>query len=344
MVIYCIFLVISFIILCFVKGEKYKFADICMLILLICFSGFRYGIGTDYSMYERIYLSMSTIPISLFRTGIGYYYFSYFLYKILPNTAIPLFFIISMITCLFIYKFCKKMSINPGMSIFLFICLGYYTASFNVFRQFLSISFFVFGYACLKEKNKIKMVILFILSILIHQVSIVPICIVWFTRKLRKVINVKVLFLFVLGILIFYDLAYKVVMTLMKSVSIYSNSKDFFPGIGTFLQILYYFIILVFIDKNKLKIIGRTDSNLQMVNLFIISFFIMLLGIKNILFVRLASYLNIFSIILIPELYNIYELKNKKLEKIVYYLFFIIYFFVYIKSFGDVVPYHSIFL
>ena len=344
MIIYCIFLIISFILLCFVKGEKYKISDIGMLILLICFSGFRYGIGTDYSLYEGIYLAMSNITMSLFRTGIGYYYFSYFLYKIFPNTAIPLFFIIAMCTCLFIYKLCKKMSINPGMSIFLFICLGYYTASFNIFRQFLSISFFLYGYVCLKEKKKIKMVTLFILSILIHQVSIVPIFIVLLTKKFKKVINVKNLFLVALVILIFYNLAYKLVMTLMKSVSIYSNSKDFFPGIGTFLQILYYFIILIFVEKNKLKIISRREDNLQIVNLFIISFFIMLLGIKNILFVRLASYLNIFSIILIPELYNIYNIKNKKLEKIVYYLFFIIYFFAYINAFGDVVPYHSIFL
>ena len=164
-----------------------------------------------------------------------------------------------------------------------------------------------------------------------------------FNKIWRKKLNAKILLIIGIGMLLIYQTIYKFLIVNIGFISIYNNTEQYVAGIGTYLQILIYGFLFVLININKDRIIQKNPRNLEYINLFSVSFIMMLLGIKNTLFMRMATYLNIFIILLIPELYNIYKLKDKKIEKICFYLCCIIYFFVYINSFGDVVPYHSIF-
>ena len=344
MVIYAVFIIIVFGLLCFVKKDKYNIWDFIVIAVLVCFSGFRYRVGTDYAMYEKIYMNMDMIPATLFRTGIGYYYITGFLHKLIPSTAVPMFFIISFLTNTLIYKFCKEKSDNPGLSIFMYICLGFYPGSFNIFRQMLSLALTLYSYKFLEPKKYFRYAIFCVLAICIHQSSIFIIgMMIIFNKIWRKKLNAKILFAIGLGMLVIYQTIYKFLIVNIGFISIYNNTEQYVAGLGTYLQILIYGFLFVLININKDIIIQKNARNLEYINLFSISFIMMLLGIKNTLFMRMATYLNIFIILLIPELYNIYKLKDKKIEKIFLYLCCIIYFFVYINSFGDVVPYHSIF-
>lgn len=342
--IYICFIVLMFIVLCYVKKEKYSIADFIAIIILICFSGFRYGIGTDYTMYENMYLNMDTISMSIFRTGVGYYYLTYFLHLLIPNSATVLFFIISALTNIYIYKFCKENSINPGLSVFLYITLGFYTTSFNIFRQMLSVAIVLYSYKFLNTNKYIKYVIFSILAISIHQSAIfVILLIVIFNKLWHKELNAKVMFIVGIIILISYNAVYIFLLKHITSISVYSDSEEYSAGIGTYLQLIIYGILFFIVNLKRKQIIKTNENNLEYINLFNISYIIMMAGIKNTLFMRMANYLSIFIILLIPELYNIYNIKNKKLEKICFYISCIIYFLVFIYSFGGVVPYESIF-
>ena len=92
MVIYAVFIIIVFGLLCFVKKDKYNIWDFIVIAVLVCFSGFRYRVGTDYAMYEKIYMNMDMIPATLFRTGIGYYYITGFLHKLISTNVFYNFF------------------------------------------------------------------------------------------------------------------------------------------------------------------------------------------------------------------------------------------------------------
>ena len=122
MIPYIIFLITIFILLCYVKKEKYTYIDFLVLGLIICFSGFRVGIGTDYGLYENIYNNINNPnTISVFRTGAGYYYLNVLCNNIIKINFQFFIFCISAITNSLIYFFVKKHSSNPGLSIFLYI-------------------------------------------------------------------------------------------------------------------------------------------------------------------------------------------------------------------------------
>lgn len=338
MIPYIVFIVVIFLLLCKVKKEKYNLYDMIVILILILFSGLRYGIGTDYILYEKMYLNNS---LAVSRTGNGYYYLSLLLFEIFPNSAFPLFFLISLITCIGLYIFCRKNSINPALSIFLFITLGYYTTSFNIFRQMLSVSLFLLGYTYFDTK-KIMSFIFLVLSTLMHNVAVIAIIVLIFVKIYKKIINTKLILIAGLIGFILYSYVFPIVINKVPSLSIYLNQTSYQSGVGTYLMILVYFIFFIVICMNKKRIVNLSEKNKEFINLFSLGFIIMIFGMKNILFMRLSYYLNIFIILLIPELYNLYKLKNKKVEKLMLYSCFILYFIIFVYSFGEVVPYKTI--
>lgn len=339
---YIFFLGIVFLLLCYVRKNKNSIFDILLLIILICFSGFRYGIGTDYKLYEEIYNHTDTIGADFFRTGFGYYSFSLFLHNIIPDGFWLLIFTFSAITYVSIYFFCKENSNIPGLSIFLFICLGFYPTSFNIFRQMASLAILLLGYTYLNKKKYFKTCIFFTIAISLHEMSIIPILAILWIKVFRKNFNYKMLLFLGILVLFQYDFIYDILVENILSINVYSNSEKYIPGIGTYLQVVVYLFMYFIFNLNKEKLIKKDKLNEEYLFLYNLGVIITLIGIKNILFIRLSNYLTIYSIIIIPKLYDLYDLKNRKLERAALYMCYIIYFFTYIYSFNEVVPYQSI--
>ena len=327
--------------------EKYKdnkWIKAGLIATLILFSGLRYAVGSDYIMYENMYFKFGTGTEFQLRTGFGFYILCKLFLLIFPYHFVPLMFFLSVVTVYCIYRFSEKNSVNLGLSILLFVCLGFYTMSFNIFRQMLSTALVLYSYNFLKDKKHVRYILLSICAVAIHNISIIAvIAILFFTKIFHKKFNS--IFLFICGIvgIVLYNVIYSFIVTHIKALNIYISDDSFQPGIGTFLQVLIYGVFFIVVNLKSKDLVEKNKENLVFINIFSCSYVFMMLAVRNILFMRVANYLNIFIILLLPELYEIYKIKDKKVLNILMYVALIIYFLVYINSFGSVVPYYSVF-
>lgn len=320
-----------------IKKDKFDVYDLLLLLILILFSGLR-EVGLDYHLYNKIYNANFSLES---RTGIGYTYLMYFFKYIIHLDFQHLIFFISTFTILPIYYFFKKCSDRPGLSILIFVSLGFYTTSFNMFRQSCSIAFVLLGSLFLQKNNKIKCIICFLISFLLHSSSTIAILCYLITYVFK---NIRFKFKYMLPIslvaLLLYDRLFNLIITLSDSYSMYS-SYDAVPGIGTYINVTLYLLFTIFLLIPKFA--NNNSKNYHLYNLFLIGVSIMILEFKNYLFFRIAFYFTILICLLLPIFYKEHNLRNKKLESLLFYIFLFIYFLVYINSFDGVVPYMSVF-
>ena len=172
MTIYILLFLIVFVIQFKIKAKKWDFYDFLLLLILVLMSGLRYGIGTDYYLYSNIYndsYDLSLMPTN--RTGIGFSYLChYFVEMGLKYENLIMF--CSIITIICVYVFLKKYSLRPGLAILIYICLGFYTSSFNGFRQYMSLSLLLIAFIFYRDKKRILSYAFGIISFLIHSSSL----------------------------------------------------------------------------------------------------------------------------------------------------------------------------
>ena len=328
-----------------IKKDKWNMTDYLFLTIMIVFSAIRYGIGTDYFLYENIYSNsvyhLDTLATN--RTGIGFSYLCHFFNKIGLSYQM-LIAVVACITIICFYVFFKKNSTNPGRTILLYISLGFYTSSFNGFRQTLSVGLLLIAFYLFQNKKRIWSILFGICSILIHSSSLFGILIYIFVYLLKnKRINFVVVYPIAVLVSIFYEHIFSYILPFFEQYSGYLdyNSQT---GIGSYLIVLFYFCVTVFlILNNKEKILNSNKNINYMINLLIIGDVIMLFQIKNWLFTRLAIYCTIFVPILLSEYYEASNIKNNKGISLIFYCVLFIYFIIYTISFGGVVPYMTFF-
>lgn len=345
MLVYLGFIIVMAALLFWMKKSKSKKPAIIALLVLILFSGLRYRVGTDYSLYEKIYLGI-TEGSNLTRTGGGYKILSNIFSLVFPNTAVPLISFVAIITNLCIYRFCKKNSVNPALSIFLYIALGFYTLTFNIFRQMLSVSLVLFSYNFLKENKYVRYAILSILAVIMHKVALFAVVVIFVFEKIWKK-KLNPIFLVAAGImgLLCYGFLFQLIFVFIKSLHTYAtNQSTFVPGLGTFMLLAVYGVFFVLVNLKRNALIEKNSNNLTYINIYSVSYILMLFSAKNIMFMRVSYYISIFIILLLPELYNICieNWKYKKAADVVFLIASIVYFLVFVYSFGEVVPYHTI--
>ena len=190
-----------------IKKDKWNVTDFLFLAILIVFSGIRYGIGTDYFLYESIYeKSVYSLDIlATNRTGIGFSY----LCNIFNKVGLSYQFLIAFVACITMicfYTFFKKNSTNPGRTILLYISLGFYTSSFNGFRQMLSVGLLLIAFDLFKNKRRLWSIIFGICSVLIHSSSLFGIALYLIVYLLK---NRKINFVIVYPVAILISMFYK---------------------------------------------------------------------------------------------------------------------------------------
>lgn len=343
MIVYILFYLFSFFLSFKIKKGKYTFYDIVWISVMILFSGLRYKIGSDYQLYEEIYKRLNDINLSsTSRSGIGYTYYSYFMKYFLKVDFKVLIFCTSLITNFLIYKFLKKSSIRPGFSILCYLSLGFYTMSFNVFRQFLSLALILTGYDYLQNKKIIRTIVYFIMGISVHSIAVIPVTIlIIFTIRTNIELDIKFSnVIFIILFVLFFDKTIGFLLANWNQFSVYANKIDSYNGgVGTLLNCLAYlmiYVILIFMNKDKIV------ETKKYINYSFIGLVLILMSPKLFLLSRIASYFNVFNTLVLPEAYEIMDLRHKKIESILYYLCFFIYFCMSAKYFGGCVPYQTI--
>lgn len=149
----------------YVKSKKLKYAVLFSSIPLFLLSSLRYGVGTDFFSYIRIF--------KLAEQGI--FSKSEFLFNFV-NVAISyiglseqwLFIVFTTIFCFFTYLAIFEESPYPVISVFLLIGMNFYFASMNVMRELIGVAILLYGIKFIISKELKKYLLCVIASFGFH--------------------------------------------------------------------------------------------------------------------------------------------------------------------------------
>ena len=284
------------------KTMKNKCTKIMFSILsalpLFAVAAFRYGVGNDYFSYADYFNNSSHIQYMEYGFDL--------LIRIIRNFTtnyVALFVVCSVIFFYFIFKAIYEQSINPTLSIFLFICAPYYFEFFSGMRQMMAVAIFLYSIKYIKQRKLLHYIILNLIGASLHSSSLIFIPIYWlYNIKITP----KMFFTLFLATLIsrpfLKNILYKVI-TMTNYVSYIDGTFDNNHfGIVTFIIPLFIFLFaMMFYNKDKEK---KDELEVKEYQLYCNLMFIQLLitSIQDLvpLLTRLGWGFGISQIILIP--------------------------------------------
>ena len=285
-----------------IRTTKHKYTKIMFSIIsalpLFIVAAFRYGVGNDYFSYADYF--SNSLHIQYMEYGFD------FLIKIIRNFTtnyVALFVVCSFIFFYFIFKAIYEQSVNPTLSIFLFVCAPYYFEFFSGMRQMMAVAIFLYSIKYIKQRKLLRYLIFNLIGASFHSSSFVFIPIYWL-YNIR--ITPKMFFTLFLAILIsrpmLKNILYEVIyMTNYASYIGGQFDNDHF-GIVTFIIPLFIFLFaMMFYNSNKEK---KDELEVKEYQLYCNLMFIQLLiaSIQDLvpLITRLGWGFGISQIILIP--------------------------------------------
>ena len=223
-------------------------------ILLIWFSGFRDGLGTDYEVYVHRLLHAPIIDLPFF--------FSEPLYNLFVNlirsTALSevfFFLVMAVITVMPVISTYKKFN-------HFFICIAIYMmlpilyfGSFNVVRQLAAASIFLYASKYIIDRRFEMYVLFMVVAFFLHKSALVLLPIYFINFKNIRISEVLALLFFSFSPGIFSNLITKVTPYLeIISYDMYLDyASESFSSIS-FTQILFHIIIIILVFvKDKIK-------------------------------------------------------------------------------------------
>lgn len=187
---------------CAIDG-KYSFCDkhgVYLFLFILCpiilVYSIRYGIGTDYFAYEKIYNKIHDATfikyLSLHKRNIGEYYVEpgYFIInKISPSFIFVHFFSIT-IMLLTVYYGTIKMGVTHDIAlpVLIFYCL-LFLYSMNGVRFSIALSIAYYGFNYLLKRKPVKWLITIGIASLFHKTLIVFVIFIFLMNSRSKAIN-----------------------------------------------------------------------------------------------------------------------------------------------------------
>ena len=352
------------------KSRKNKIILLILAVVPMFFiSAIRYNVGTDY---EKRYVADYYTLLEGKNVGnleIGFKAIDY-LCLFFTKEPYLLFVITSLIILAIIFEVIYKKSSNRILSIIIFFLGGYFFATLNIIRQYISVAFILLGYQFLMNENKKKayigFVICAILAFFMHSSSIICFIIILLTKKnimdARWVIPLSIL------ILILNKNIMVILTPIIKNTrfNVYLTGK-FTTGELSILQIVENLIIYLamyfsyYFEKKQGKELDK--QGITLLNIQGLALLLTVSGVIHTLFIRMAIYFVAFQIISIPYFFSILQFNtitdkiNKKFKKnlktktveIIIYSCIVLGFsamFIYTKILNndnEVLPYKTIF-
>jgi len=311
-------------------------------LILILFSGLRYGIGVDYFSYEKHFEAIKFGYESNLEVGI----------QLIVHIAnffgsIQLaFFISSLITVIMFFKYINNFSMNYFISWIIFISYGtYYIGSFNLLKQYIAISIFAYSIKYIANSEFLKYLFSVIIASLFHISALILIPMYFLKLKLKfyQYIIIFVLFIFSLNIVEYLISFTKYSIYLdEKWASVMVNDRN--------MSMTYIFIfinLMIVLSKNYIDNIknGHIFVNMAFISLIIISSSIFIDFLPNMFFYRINNYFMISHIVLITYYISNFKKYLKISSLIIITLLMYLYFTLTLVYKGDVyrlTPYETV--
>lgn len=362
MLIYYIVFTLSIALL--VIGEKLenknKYVSICIKMLAIYIPALLAGmrsmnIGTDTKLYiEPAFNDAINAPdfftfYKIYDIEFLYMLFTFIMAKIFQNVNIFMT-VLYFITTFLVYKIASDNKEKAPMPItYAFFLLLYYNKSLNLVRQTIAILLIIYGLKYVRDKKHINCIITILIAFLIHKTSIIglPIYLIYmiFNKKNTKYYKIAIFSMCILFLIIYKPLLNYLINDLHLLNSRYnyyicSNKVD----ISLSYMLFNLFLMSVILFYNK-KLIAHDKYNEYLIFITLLGNVLMLLSIKFNFVIRISYYFTYVYILIIPEIVNLFNDKNKNMCIILMIIMLTAYNYIYygFQKNDQTSPYTSIF-
>lgn len=319
----------------FMKKEKAKEKTINIVLLqMILIAGLRgMTVGTDTKNYYNIFCTLQHIKwkdLRSFYVEPGYVVLNKLVDMFFGKYQILLF-LVAVVVYIGLFAMIKKMSLDPLMSVFLFITIGYFASSMNIFRQYIAtVCVWVSFYTYVWKKKKLQTYIWIFIGFLFHDsiLVIVPVLIFWkFMNNKSSFRRMLIEFVFGIGCvgsIVYINQIVDIVVKLnLKSESLLTEdvtSSSFF-SYAIKIAVIIFYVICLQIDKS----LHENEQLGFLCYLSIISLVINIISIKFSLLGRFNLLFALPMIVFIPNLIvsTNFEPRQRFLVKMIIYTAFI---------------------
>lgn len=323
-------------------GSKIRVSPVALAmvaVLLVCFSGLRYLVGTDYFLYQTLFAQIDSESFSSSLERVpqepGFVALMFWTVAVFDHPY-ALYWVAAVLTVVPVLVAIWRKSTNIAASVFVYIFLGAYVVSFNAIRQSIAVAIMLLA-DTYRDRNRAVWVLLGILATLIHVSALVAFVVQLFAsrwtptwRSVGLILGITAAISFVL---FDSDLLSQVAAPLNERYVTYLDESG--GGVGTLLTAISRIGLL-------LLLMGSVDSESTKRYLVyaVASCTIMVLALSNQLIARIDPYFSIFFVLLIP---NALHLEGRPRWKVVAtYCALALYFGFFVSNYNDVVPYITI--
>lgn len=303
-----------------------RFTDViyymwCCVLLL--FSAFRFGIGTDYYTYLNIYDNALTTEFD----------FNLFvcIIKFLRQMNMPFQIIIILASCLFLipmmYLVYKINYEYKFFSLGILIGFSYYVYSYNVFRQYSAIGLLLLFFFFYYKTNRKLWLVTMIFPVLIHPSSGVAVALYWLINKVKisykSLGNISAFFIIVF-LVIPQSVATQIVKFLISTFAtgiysgyattqdakflmrIYYQSMEFIPKVLIIPCLLMLPRLICLYENDKEKIFEQV-----LAKIYYFYFLIMSFKFGSEIVSRFLTYFAIVGVFVIPQMFIYVDLNSR---------------------------------
>jgi hypothetical protein len=305
-------------------------------------SAFRYGVGTDYFGYVKIYNGDGK---STYEYVEGLFKLFTKILNIISDNPQLFFFASSLFIIGSYYRMIYMESQNYSYSILLFVLTNDYFRSMNTVRQYIAMAIAFIAIPYIKKKNWKVSLILLVIACNIHMsVLIMVVFYILYLLDLKPTAYIVISALLYIGGSLVKNVMFPLISRFTEYGRYFSEKSGYSSGdfsTGFFLIYLSFGIMMIILYKKT-----RKSDNLKL--LYTASFMGIMISIlsmymtKN--FSRLVYYMNIYVILYSPEMIS--NISSKNLRRIIGLAIILCYIGVTIplilKGNQTVLPYRSI--
>lgn len=162
-----------------------------LLLLFILFTGLSYTNGWDWYGYVDFYNVIQSNGFEAINGysefGIEYLYLIYMYAVGLTGAKFGLFiFINSVVVNILIYKFCKRVNMNYGFFMFIFLAVSYLRLELSTLRQGLAVVLIMYSYALILNSKLIKAFAFMVFAVCFHRSAAIVLLFLPFILMVNK--------------------------------------------------------------------------------------------------------------------------------------------------------------
>lgn len=330
------------------RKEQKQAADVILFLAMFLFMGIRYGIGQDY-FYTYVPVFNTILETGTYSGSEVGFIFLNKLCQIFTDNYQSIFIVTSFILVLFAYKSILYNNTTILMSLYIFLCGGFYLYSFNVVRQCIVIATFAYAIWYIEERKFWKYAVLICLAATIHITALVYFPLYFIAdRKLVRRFKLRTYIIMIVAYLLLRRYIPDILNVLFEGTK-YANylsgywadtSKAF--NVSQILNIFVFALYCFFVPAETNEVEADRNAIMYKNIHFIGLLFTFLTGLVPLIF-RMTTMFYLLQFLSVPYLYENYI--PKRYKNIALYMIIAIYGALFLNTVisngNNIVPYQT---